>query len=77
MLVAAMGRSYGELDILFENHVPAWRFSKSKVDRESPFRPSILSLLISICSFSYAEFGLPDTAPSPADEKVSHDSKQE
>ncbi|KAJ6571319.1 trehalose transport-related protein [Mycena capillaripes] len=27
------GRSYGELDILFENRVPAWRFSKSKVDQ--------------------------------------------
>ncbi|KAJ7362346.1 hypothetical protein DFH08DRAFT_667367, partial [Mycena albidolilacea] len=26
------GRSYGELDILFENKVPAWRFSKTKVD---------------------------------------------
>ncbi|KAJ7840999.1 maltose permease [Mycena leptocephala] len=54
-LPETMGRSYGELDILFENRVPAWRFSKSKVD----------------------QFGLPDTAPSPADEKVSHDSKQE
>ncbi|KAJ7889441.1 trehalose transport-related protein [Mycena olivaceomarginata] len=27
------GRSYGELDILFENKVPAWRFSKTKVDQ--------------------------------------------
>ncbi|KAJ7624208.1 maltose permease [Mycena polygramma] len=27
------GRSYGELDILFANRVPAWRFSKSKVDQ--------------------------------------------
>lgn len=26
-------RSYGELDILFENRVPAWRFSKTKVDQ--------------------------------------------
>jgi hypothetical protein len=26
-------RSYGELDILFENKVPAWRFKKTKVDR--------------------------------------------
>ena len=28
-------RSYGELDLLFENRVPAWRFSKTKVDRKS------------------------------------------
>ncbi|KAJ6503790.1 maltose permease [Mycena sanguinolenta] len=27
------GRSYGELDILFENKVPAWRFSGTKVDQ--------------------------------------------
>ncbi|KAJ7633902.1 hypothetical protein DFH06DRAFT_1139818 [Mycena polygramma] len=27
------GRSYGELDILFANRVPAWRFSKSKADQ--------------------------------------------
>lgn len=27
-------RSYGELDLLFENRIPAWRFSKTKVDRE-------------------------------------------
>ncbi|KAJ7484804.1 maltose permease [Mycena galericulata] len=27
------GRSYGELDILFENKIPAWRFSKTKVDQ--------------------------------------------
>ncbi|KAK6984885.1 maltose permease [Favolaschia claudopus] len=27
------GRSYGELDILFENKVTAWRFSKTKVDQ--------------------------------------------
>ncbi|GHJ90283.1 hypothetical protein NliqN6_6685 [Naganishia liquefaciens] len=26
-------RSYGELDLLFENHIPAWRFSKTKVDQ--------------------------------------------
>lgn len=28
------GRSYAELDTLFENHVPAWKFSSTKVDRE-------------------------------------------
>ncbi|KAJ7723507.1 maltose permease [Mycena maculata] len=28
-----MGRSYGELDILFENKIPAWRFSRTKVDQ--------------------------------------------
>lgn len=28
-------RSYGELDILFENKVPAWRFKKTKADRKS------------------------------------------
>jgi MFS family permease len=27
-------RSYGELDLLFENKIPAWRFSKTKVDRK-------------------------------------------
>ncbi|KAJ7091711.1 maltose permease [Mycena crocata] len=27
------GRSYGELDVLFENKVPAWRFHKAKVDQ--------------------------------------------
>ncbi|KAJ7624653.1 trehalose transport-related protein [Roridomyces roridus] len=27
------GRSYGELDILFENKVPAWRFAGTKVDQ--------------------------------------------
>ncbi|KAJ9104114.1 hypothetical protein QFC19_004098 [Naganishia cerealis] len=26
-------RSYGELDLLFEHRVPAWRFSKTKVDQ--------------------------------------------
>ncbi|KAJ9092418.1 hypothetical protein QFC20_007373 [Naganishia adeliensis] len=26
-------RSYGELDLLFENRIPAWRFSKTKVDQ--------------------------------------------
>ena len=35
--VTAMGRSYCELDILFENKVPAWRFSKTKVDRKFLF----------------------------------------
>ncbi|KAF8160276.1 hypothetical protein K438DRAFT_1985885 [Mycena galopus ATCC 62051] len=49
-----MDRSYGELHILFENKVPAWRFHKTKV----------------------AQFGIPD-APSPMDEKISHDSKQD
>jgi len=28
------GRSYGELDLLFEQKVPAWRFKSTKVDRE-------------------------------------------
>ncbi|KAJ7488343.1 trehalose transport-related protein [Mycena latifolia] len=28
-----MGRSYGELDVLFQNKVPAWRFKNSKVDQ--------------------------------------------
>lgn len=28
-------RSYGELDILFEKRVPAWRFKSTKVDRKS------------------------------------------
>ncbi|KAJ7764394.1 maltose permease [Mycena metata] len=32
-LPETMGRSYGELDILFENRVPAWRFKGSKVDQ--------------------------------------------
>ncbi|KAF9066480.1 maltose permease [Rhodocollybia butyracea] len=27
------GRSYGELDLLFENQVPAWRFKGTKVDQ--------------------------------------------
>jgi len=27
------GRSYGELDMLFEEKVPAWRFSRTKVDQ--------------------------------------------
>jgi SP family general alpha glucoside:H+ symporter-like MFS transporter len=27
-------RSYGELDLLFEHRVPAWRFAKTKVDRK-------------------------------------------
>lgn len=26
--------SYGELDLLFQNNVPAWRFHKTKADRE-------------------------------------------
>ena len=29
------GRSYGELDLLFERRVPAWRFKSTKVDRKS------------------------------------------
>ncbi|KAJ7049352.1 trehalose transport-related protein [Mycena amicta] len=32
-LPETMGRSYGELDILFENKVPAWRFKNTKVDQ--------------------------------------------
>ncbi|KAF8883506.1 maltose permease [Gymnopilus junonius] len=31
------GRSYGELDLLFENNIPAWRFKGTKVDRTSTF----------------------------------------
>lgn len=34
-LTLRRGRSYGELDLLFENKVPAWRFKSTKVDRES------------------------------------------
>lgn len=30
------GRSYGELDLLFERKIPAWRFKSTKVDREFP-----------------------------------------
>jgi len=26
-------RSYGELDLLFEHRVPAWRFKSTKVDQ--------------------------------------------
>lgn len=29
------GRSYAELDTLFENNVPAWKFSSTKVNRAS------------------------------------------
>jgi len=32
-LPETMGRSYGELDVLFENRVAAWRFSRTKVDQ--------------------------------------------
>ncbi|KAJ7121612.1 maltose permease [Mycena epipterygia] len=32
-LPETMGRSYGELDVLFENKVPAWRFARTKVDQ--------------------------------------------
>jgi SP family general alpha glucoside:H+ symporter-like MFS transporter len=31
------GRGYGELDVLFNEKVPAWRFASTKVDRKSPF----------------------------------------
>jgi MFS transporter, SP family, general alpha glucoside:H+ symporter len=27
------GKSYGELEVLFENRVPAWKFAKTKVDQ--------------------------------------------
>ncbi|KAJ7046038.1 maltose permease [Mycena alexandri] len=42
-LPETMGRSYGELDILFENRVPAWRFSKSKVDQFGLSDPAVVS----------------------------------
>ncbi|KZV93750.1 putative MFS alpha-glucoside transporter [Exidia glandulosa HHB12029] len=32
-LPESKGRAYGELDILFENKVPAWRFKSTKVDQ--------------------------------------------
>ncbi|KAJ7585660.1 maltose permease [Mycena floridula] len=32
-LPETMGRTYGELDVLFENRVPAWRFRGTKVDQ--------------------------------------------
>lgn len=72
---AAMGRSYGELDVLFENRVSAWRFSRTKVDRAS--LPALLGLLLSHLTHPPAEFGLPDGAAAAADEKASasHDSK--
>jgi len=35
-LPESKGRSYGELDLLFERRVPAWRFKSTKVDREYP-----------------------------------------
>ncbi|GFZ49522.1 hypothetical protein JCM24511_07642 [Saitozyma sp. JCM 24511] len=31
------GRSYGELDILFNNRVEAWKFARTKVDRECSY----------------------------------------
>jgi hypothetical protein len=34
MLLINRGRSYGELDILFEHRVPAWKFKTTKADRE-------------------------------------------
>ena len=39
------GRSYGELDILFMNKVPAWRFKSTKVDRKSPHHPAESKLI--------------------------------
>ncbi|KAK8853023.1 hypothetical protein IAR55_003724 [Kwoniella newhampshirensis] len=33
------GRSYGELDLLFENKVAAWRFSKTKADQFATHEP--------------------------------------
>ena len=68
-----MGRSYGELDILFENRVPAWRFKNSKVDRELP------TFLFPISPLMHSsEFGLSDPAMKRAsDEKLSHDEKLE
>lgn len=32
-LPEAKGRSYGELDILFENRIPAWKFKTTKADQ--------------------------------------------
>jgi len=40
-LPETMGRSYGELDILFENRVPAWRFKNSKVDQFGLSDPAV------------------------------------
>lgn len=31
------GRTFGEIDLLFENHVPARKFKKTQVDRKSWF----------------------------------------
>lgn len=43
-LTPPLSRSYGELDILFENKVPAWRFKSTKVDRECRYsRPTVRS----------------------------------
>ena len=33
-LPESKNKSYGELDLLFERRVPAWRFKSTKVDRE-------------------------------------------
>jgi hypothetical protein len=33
-------RSYGELDVLFEHRVPAWRLAKTQVDRKYNRLPS-------------------------------------
>jgi SP family general alpha glucoside:H+ symporter-like MFS transporter len=32
-LPESRGRSYGELDVLFERRVPAWRFEKTRVEQ--------------------------------------------
>lgn len=39
------GRSYAELDTLFENGVPAWRFAETEVNRTFNFLPSFLPLV--------------------------------
>ncbi|KAJ7152083.1 trehalose transport-related protein [Mycena filopes] len=56
-LPETMGRSYGELDILFENRVPAWRFSRSKVDQFGLSDPAVASTA-------------PPAPGTPSDEKV-------
>ena len=40
------GRSYAELDTLFENGVPAWRFAETEVNRTFNFLPSFLSFFL-------------------------------
>lgn len=42
-------RSYGELDLLFENRIPAWRFSKTKVDREYHYSDDLFRRCLLCC----------------------------